>query len=110
MLLTIIIVHTNTHSAVISLHAVITTFCMESISIHIISIPRPHLSTMTDGQSPNNIIFIARLLRKKIYTVSYLLHACSVFFTNVSVKQSFTFALNHSANILDTDTSISFSE
>src|SRR4051812_24512230 len=110
MLLTIIIIHSNTHSAVISLHALIMTFCMESISIHIIGIPRPHLSTMTDGQSPNNIIFIVRLLQKNIYTVSYLLHACSVFFINVSVKQSFTFDLNHSTNILDTDTSMVFLE
>src|SRR3954469_21074310 len=85
MLLTIIIVHSDTHSAVISLHAVITPFCMESISIHIIGIPRPHLSTMTYGQSPNNIIFIVRVLRKNIYTVSYKLHACSVFFANVIV-------------------------
>src|SRR3954469_10048626 len=110
MLLTIIIIHSNTHSVVISLHTLIITFCMESISIYIIGIPQPHLSTMTDGQSPNNIIFIPRLLRKNIYTVSYLLHACSVLFTNVSVKQSFTFALNHSANILDIDTSMVFSE
>src|SRR5436190_9308431 len=99
MLLTIIIIHSNTYSAVISLHALIMTFCMESISIHIIGIPRPHLSTMIDGQSLNNIIFIARLLRKNTLLVIYCMHL--VFFTNVSVKHTFTFALNHSANISD---------
>src|SRR3954462_2813455 len=80
MLVTIIIVHSNGHAAFLSLNPLIMTFCMESISMHIICIPRLLLSTMTDGQSLNNITFVVRVLRKSIYTVSYLLHACSVFF------------------------------